>query len=129
MAARAYSEEAFFGACDEAHRAFFGDLMARWRAAGHSVKFQSASAALSAGKVTLCSLYPEYRGAGGAARLNLQALGKEFGGAWAGALADELRAVEGLQAGKGSKELVIREPARSSLDAHEAFKQALLRRF
>lgn len=128
MAKTTMTEQEFFEHCDEVHRAFFGDLMARWRDAGKSIQMQASSASLKSGKATFCSLYPSYRNKGGAARFDLTSLGKAFGKKWAEGLAADLRAIEGLKVGSGAKELVVERPADTNLEVHEAFKQALLRR-
>ncbi len=128
MAKTKMTEQEFFDRCDEVHRAFFGDLMARWRSAGKSVQMQASSASLKSGKTTFCSLYPSYRNKGGAARFDLTRLGKAFGKNWADGLTADLRAIEGLKVGSGTKDLVVERPADMNLEIHEAFKQALLQR-
>jgi len=128
MATRKLTEQAFFEQCDEAHRAFFGDLVTRWRKAGREVEMQSSSAVLKTGKVALCSLYPSYRKKGGAVRFNLTSLRKSLGAKKADHLAAEVRAIGGLKAGSGVKELVVQRPAESGLDTHEMFKQVVLGR-
>jgi hypothetical protein len=61
MARKKLTEERFFEECDQAHGAYFGDLMARWHEVGHKIRMQASSAALVIGNTTLCSLYPSYR--------------------------------------------------------------------
>ncbi len=111
MATNKLTEQSFFEQCDETHGAFFGDLMARWRAAGQEVRPEALSFALRLGKTTVCSLYPAYRNKGAAARLNLESLRKAFGKKWADSLAADLRAIEEIKTGAGSKELVVVRPA------------------
>jgi len=121
-------KQTFFDQCDEAHRAFFGDLISRWKAAGQEVIFGSSSVVLKTHKKNICSLHPSYRKKGGAAKFNIKGLRKDFGDQWADGLADDIRSISGMRVGKGQKELVVSKPARASLNSHEAFKQVLLRR-
>jgi hypothetical protein len=128
MARGKLTEEKFFERCDQAHGAFFGDLMGRWRGVGHKIRMQASSAALVIGNTTLCSLYPSYRNQGGAVCISVTSLRRAFGDQWAASLAADVRAIEGLQTGRGRKEIIVRRPAEASMDAHEALKQLMLGR-
>lgn len=120
------TEERFFEECDKEHGALFGDLMARWREAGHKIKMEASSAALLIGNTTICSLYPSYRNQGSAVRISVTSLGRAFGNHWAEGLAADVRAIEGLQTGSGHKEIIVQRPAEASLDTHEALKRLML---
>ena len=122
------TEQAFFEQCDTEHQAFFGDLIARWRAVGGEVAMQKISAALKTGPITLCLLYPSYRKKGGALRFNLPSLEKARGETWMENLAAEVRGISELETCGGIKELVVRRPALTSLETHENLKQVVLRR-
>ncbi len=128
MAREKLTEEKFFERCDQAHGAFFGDLMGRWREVGHKIRMQASSAALVIGNTTICSLYPSYRHLGGAVCISVTSLRLAFGDQWAASLAADVRAIEGLQTGSGRKEIIVRRPAEASMDAHEALKQLMLGR-
>ncbi|MCK4832423.1 MAG: hypothetical protein KAS81_06630 [Anaerolineales bacterium] len=128
MARKKLTEERFFEECDQAHGAYFGDLMARWHEVGHRIRMQASSAALVIGNTTLCFLYPSYRNQGGAVRISVTSLGLAFGKKWAESLAEDVRAIEGLQTGSGRKEIIVRRPAEASLDPQEALKQLMLGR-
>ncbi len=128
MAAGKLVEGTFFGLCDDAHRPFFADLLARWATLGQELELRPGSVALLKDEVPLCFLYPSYRKKGGAVRFDLVRLGKAFGEEWVESLVSELHAVEGLIVGAGKKDLIVQRPAETSLETHEAFKQLLLRR-
>lgn len=115
------------GQCDDAHRLFFADLLARWVTLGQELELRPGSVALLKDEVPLCFLYAAYRKSGGAVRFDLVRLGEVFGESWVESLVSELRAVEGLKVGSGKKNLIVRRPAEGGLDTHEAFKQLLFR--
>lgn len=126
MAREKLTEERFLEECDQAHGAFFGDLMGRWREAGHEIRMQASSAAMVIGNTTLCFLYPSYRNQGSAVRISVTSLRRAFGNRWAESLAADVRAIEGLQTGSGRKEIIVPRPAEANLDTHEALKQLML---
>ena len=118
----------FFGQCDDGHRLFFADLLARWATLGHDLELRPGSVALLKDEVPLCFIYAAYRKKSGAVRFDLVRLGEVFGESWVESLVSELRAVEGLKVGAGKKDLIVQRPAECGLDTHEAFKQLLFRR-
>lgn len=128
MPVKTMTAQEFFDRCDQPHRAFFGDLIARWRQAGWVVKMGPSAAALLAGKTILCSLYPSYRKKGGAVRFNLTSLKRAFGAEWTKSLAADLEGIQELNVSSGTRDLTVWAPAETDLGTHEALKQLLLRR-
>jgi hypothetical protein len=75
-----FDKEMFLGQCDDAHRPFFADLLARWAALGQEIELRPGSIALLKDEIPFCFLYPSYRKKGGAVRFDLARLGDALGG-------------------------------------------------